>query len=160
MVRRVGEVLFAPPFTLSISQTSCGFLLLASKEEGGGESLLFAGYVKPKKSAGKLLKELLPRLKELETLPAGATRLSFPALDRALFTEHLLQTHLRKEPLESKASDIAWRHDALLQWGESRAAKVLSDYFEVPVRTIHTRLQMARDKGLLEAPGIGNRLKN
>jgi len=153
------DVQFFSPLTVSISQTSSGLLMLASKEEAGSEFLIFAGYVQSKKSLSKLIKDLLPTFKDMDLLSASAIRLAFPPSDRHLFTEHLLETHFRKEPLESKAADIAWRHDSLLEWGESRAAKVLSSHLSVPVRTIHTRLQMARDKGLLASPGNGNRLK-
>jgi hypothetical protein len=120
--------------------------------------LLFAGYVNPKNAPTAFLKNFLPLAQKLRPLQAAAIRLAFSPEDRHLFSEHLLHTHDQREPLQSKAADIAWRYEALVSWGESKAAKILSEYFDVPVRTIHTRLQMARDKGLLDAPGFGNRL--
>jgi DNA-directed RNA polymerase specialized sigma24 family protein len=46
----------------------------------------------------------------------------------------------------------------LLSWGESAAAKVLAEIEGVSVRTMHSRLRLARDKGLLDSPGSGARL--
>ena len=74
-------------------------------------------------------------------------------------TFHLLQTqknwHLNaRSPLEV----TAWRYASLISWGESAAAKVLADEEGIPVRTMHSRLRLAREKGFLDSPGSGARL--
>jgi hypothetical protein len=158
MESRIREVFVSFPFTFSISEAAEGDLLLCSKEEHGMENLLFAGYARPRKSDLIFLKSLLPLVQNLQSIPPGQTRLAFASSDQIIFTLHLLQTQARREPLESKSADIAWRYLGLIAWGESRAAKVLSSSFGVPVRTIHTRLHMAREKGFLESPGYGSRL--
>jgi DNA-directed RNA polymerase specialized sigma24 family protein len=34
----------------------------------------------------------------------------------------------------------------------------LSEELQIPQRTIHTRLRLARDRGLIESPGAGARM--
>jgi hypothetical protein len=53
---------------------------------------------------------------------------------------------------------VAWRYEELTSWGETAAAKVLSEELQIPQRTIHTRLRLARDRGLIESPGAGARM--
>lgn len=45
----------------------------------------------------------------------------------------------------------------LTHWGETSAAKVISEVENVPIRTIHSRLLNARKKGILISPGSGFR---
>jgi hypothetical protein len=92
-------------------------------------------------------------------LPVTEVRYSFDPPVRNIFTDHLLAIHEQHPPkLESVTEDIVWRYKSLLAWGESSSAKVLAEYFQISVRTVHTRLRMAREKGLLDSPGGGSRL--
>jgi hypothetical protein len=159
MIPELDEILFSPPFSLSATRTSSGVLILISRREALDDWLIFAGYANPKKSLTSFLKELLPAFKSADVLDAAETRANFPAQDRLIFTAHLLALHT-KNPGEfgSIAEDTAWRYISLLRWGESAAAKIMAEYFDISVRTVHTRLRMARDRGYLQSPGSGSRL--
>jgi hypothetical protein len=159
MIPELDEVLLSPPLTLSATQASGGLLILISRADELQEWLLFAGYANPDRARLVFLKALLPTFKSAQALDILKTRASFPAIDRAIFTAHILQRH-KMNPKEFKtiAEDAAWRYLSLLRWGESAAAKVMAEYFDIPVRTVHTRLRMARDKGYLQSPGSGSRL--
>jgi hypothetical protein len=74
-------------------------------------------------------------------------------------TEHVISIH---NHLDRDQSDVvaytAWRYATLTAWGESAAARELSLDMKISVNTIRTRLQLARERGILAAPGAGARL--
>ena len=77
----------------------------------------------------------------------------------SLLTEHVVLIH---KYLDRDQSDVvsytAWRYATLTAWGESSAARELSLDMKISVNTIRTRLQLARERGILTAPGAGARL--
>jgi len=73
-------------------------------------------------------------------------------------SRHLLEvqrTYMKK--YESLIEETAHRYLDLIAWGEPNSAKVLAEYFQIPIRTVHSRLRVARESRLLESPGAGFR---
>lgn len=146
-------------FSLSSSKINKTSLVIASKSKGEQELLHFAGFMDTDFGRKKYESSFKSLLANSRPLPPTEVRYSFDPSVRYVFTDHLLAIHeLRPRKSESVAEDIVWRYKSLLAWGESSSAKVLAEYFQISVRTVHTRLRMARDKGLLDSPGGGSRL--
>lgn len=163
MARYGGQALLdklqSGPYTLSAWITSSGILVVGSQSKRLDEQLLIAGFFGTDKRATGLLKSILPLLEKSKELAPIATRNKLASDVRTCLTQHLLLVHSHYEKaLESVIDDIAWRYVSLQGWGEPSSAKVLAEYLNVPVRTIHARLRLARDKGLIDAPGSGSRL--
>ena len=83
---------------------------------------------------------------------------------RSLLTSHLLVAFDNEPdslaPLKLEEDVIAKtvrQYSNLLEWTESSAAAVLALQNGVSVATIHNRLRIAREKGILEKPGSGKR---
>jgi hypothetical protein len=82
---------------------------------------------------------------------------------RSLLTSHLLVAFENEPeslaPVKMEEDIIAKtaRYSNLLDWTESSAAAVLALQNGVSVATIHNRLRIAREKGILEKPGSGKR---
>lgn len=83
---------------------------------------------------------------------------------RSLLTSHLLVAFENEPdslaPLKLEEDVIATtvrQYTNLLEWTESSAAAVLALQNGVSVATIHNRLRIAREKGILEKPGSGKR---
>ena len=73
-------------------------------------------------------------------------------------SRHLLEvqrTYMKK--YESLIEETAHRYLDLIAWGEPNSAKVLAEYFQIPIRTVHSRLRVARQSQILESPGAGFR---
>jgi len=146
-------------YTLSAWITPAGIFVVGSQSKRLDEHLLIAGFFGTDRRASGLLKSILPLLEKSKELAPIATRSKLASDVRTCLTQHLLLVHSRDEKaLESVIDDIAWRYVSLQGWGEPSTAKVLAEYLNVPVRTIHARLRLARDKGLIDAPGSGTRL--
>lgn len=153
------DKLHSGSYTLSAWITPAGIFVVGSQSKRLDEHLLIAGFFGTDRRATGLLKSLLPLLEKSKELAPIATRSKWASEVRTCLTQHLLLVHSRDEKaLESVIDDIAWRYVSLQGWGEPSTAKVLAEYLNVPVRTIHARLRLARDKGLIDAPGSGTRL--
>lgn len=123
-------------------------------------SLLHAGLWQPSTSAHSFLKKLLEDSKNLDGLDPVIARTTFKTDDREALSLHLLAAQKgQKREFESVIEEIAWRYVELTSWGESSAAKVLAQEYEVSPRTIHTRLRLARERHLISSPGAGARLE-
>lgn len=73
-------------------------------------------------------------------------------------TRHLLEVqkvYIKRQV--SVTEETANRYRDLVAWGEPNSAKVLSQYWKIPIRTVHSRLRLAREAELLDAPGAGYR---
>ena len=74
-------------------------------------------------------------------------------------TTHLMKVHAY---IDRDRSDIvsyaAWRYETLAAWGESAAVRELSLDLKISINTVRNRLQLARERGILTAPGAGARL--
>ena len=150
---------FLEPYSLSLSPLDFGDFLLVSKAKGRREDLLFLGIINPRKSLNSLKEDVLDLVSEYSYLDPIEVRATLTLPQKKVMTFHLLQTqknwHLNaRSPLEV----TAWRYASLISWGESAAAKVLADEEGIPVRTMHSRLRLAREKGFLDSPGSGARL--
>ena len=106
-----------------------------------------------------LLERLLDSAKTLAPLDAPEIRANFEPEHREFFSQHLLkvQNKMNKD-FGSIVEEIAWRYGQLVSWGEPSAAKVLAEEYKVSIRTIHSRLRLARERKLINKPGSGERL--
>lgn len=121
--------------------------------------LLHVGLWKSKISLSTFLKKLLEETKGLDPLDPSQVRRSFKSSEREAISLHLLAAqNERGRQFESVIEEIAWRYVELINWGEASAAKVLAVEYNIPTRTMHTRLRLARDRKLISSPGVGARL--
>jgi hypothetical protein len=122
-------------------------------------ALLHVGLWKPKISLQIFLKKLLEQTEGLDPLDPAKVRPSFKSNEREAISLHLLAAqNERGRQFESVIEEIAWRYVELINWGEASAAKVLAVEYNIPIRTMHTRLRLARDRKLISSPGVGARL--
>lgn len=154
-----GVFLTKGEYFASIWKSTGGYIALLSQHKYPAlPSLLHAGYWRPNGSADSFLKKLLANSFSATPLEAMAVRSNFKAADREVFSLHLLAAQSEQHrDFENIISEIAWRSVELVSWGEASVAKVLAAEYEVPTRTIHTRLRMARERKLISSPGIGDR---
>ena len=82
------------------------------------------------------------------TVPAG----------RALLTGHIMA--LRKYgPLTCKptsediVTETAMRFRELTEWGETSAAFVIANLYNMPLPTVHSRIRLAKKRGIIVSPG-------
>ena len=150
---------FLEPYSLSLSHLDFGDFLLVSKGKSRREDLLFVGILNTRKSLNSLKEEFLDLVSEYSVLNPIEVRASLTVPQKSAMTFHLLQTH-KHWPLNARSplEVTAWRYLSLLAWGESAAAKVLAEEEGISVRTMHSRLRLAREKGFLDSPGSGARL--
>lgn len=155
-----GEFLAKSDYFASAWKSSGGVIAVLSKSGYPAlPVLLHVGYWHPTTSAAVFLKKLIDDAKTLEPLDPLAVRASMKGEDKEILSLHLLSAQSEQNrDFESIIEDVAWRYIELSSWGESSAAKVLADDYGVPVRTMHTRLRLARERKLLNSPGSGERL--
>ena len=147
------------PFSLSLTPFDYGDFLIIARSKGKREELLFAGLCNPRRSINSLKEELIDFVAEYSALDAVEVRATLSLEQKRAMTWHLLQTlYNRSEASLSPHETLVSQYKLLLSWGESAAAKVLAEIEGVSVRTMHSRLRLARDKGLLDSPGSGARL--
>ena len=153
------EIEFAGDFTASASETEAGYLLLLSKTQRDQIDLFGFELVE---ISGRVPTYLRRRLSQTQTpLPLDpiGLRSNLSSTWGSLLTEHVILIH---KYLDRDQSDVvaytAWRYATLTAWGESAAARELSLDMKISVNTIRTRLQLARERGILTAPGAGARL--
>lgn len=151
--------LFLEPYSLSLTPLEVGAFLVASRRKGKREELLFVGLFNPRQPLSSLKRDVLNLVAESSPLDAVGVRSGLPFEQKRAMTWHLLQVLKQPEELpKSPAEGLAFQYTTLLSWGESAAAKVLADEESISVRTMHSRLRMARERGLLDSPGSGARL--
>lgn len=147
------------PYSLSLTPLDLGDFLLIGRSRGKREELLFVGLCNPKKSLQSVKKELLNLVSEYSPLDAVEVRSTLPIEQKQAMTWHLLQVLFnRSNSSMSPHETLVSQYNLLISWGESAAAKVLANIEGVSVRTMHSRLRLARERGLLESPGSGSRL--
>ena len=147
------------PYSLSLTPTEVGDFIIVARSKGKRQELLFVGLCNPRKSFGTLKEELLEIVAEYLPLNPVEVRSTLSLEQKKAMTWHLLQTLFnRSNSSLSPHETLASQYKLLLSWGESAAAKVLAEIEGVSVRTMHSRLRIARDKGLLNSPGSGSRL--
>jgi hypothetical protein len=136
------------------------FAIISKHSDRIMPALLHAGLWQPHNSANTFLKKLLDETKGLDGLDPVLARTNFKAEDRDALSLHLLHAqNEQKREFESVVEEIAWRYVELISWGESSAAKVLAQQYQLSPRTIHTRLRLARERKLITSPGSGSRLE-
>lgn len=101
--------------------------------------------------------DLFTLLQECALLDPLTLRSSIAPHKRYLLTHHLLAA-MDSWEWGSVVEEAVMKYEELITWGEPSAAKALGEWLKVPVRTIHSRLKLARDRGLLHSPGAGSRL--
>jgi hypothetical protein len=133
--------------------------VVASRNTKKSLDFIFAAYLQPRGAVEPYLRDLLSLVSDLRPMPVREIRNQLAPDKRQCLTSHVLEIHRKfHEPLQSVIADVAWRYEELTSWGETAAAKVLSEELQIPQRTIHTRLRLARDRGLIESPGAGARM--
>ena len=83
---------------------------------------------------------------------------------RQILTSHLVCLFENEpktlEPINVEGDVIdkaARQYLNLLEWTESSAASILALHQGISVATVHNRLRIARERGILEKPGAGKR---
>ena len=152
-------IAFEEPYSLSVTPSENGDFIVIAKTKGTRQDLLLVGICNLRKSPKYLLEKFFPVVAECPPLNPIEVRLTLSVEQKKAMTRHLLEL-LRISPMSirSPAENLVWRYNSLLAWGESAAAKVLAEDEGVPVRTVHSRLRLAREKGILDSPGSGSRL--
>jgi hypothetical protein len=142
----------------SASETTAGLFVIVSKRLGDSIELLLIESVEPRKSTQSYLREQISRAKGLSAIDPLAARENLSSEWAPLLTRHLHKLHEIYDDEDDVISSTARRYKTLIAWGESSAARELSLTLKVPVHTIHSRLRIARNRGLLPSPGSGSRL--
>ena len=143
----------------SASETEAGYLLLLSKTHQEQIDLMACEVVEISGRISSYLKRKLEVPRSNIPLDPIGLRANLSTSWGSLMTQHILAMH---HHLDRDQSDVvaytAWRYETLTAWGESSAARELSLEMKISVNTIRTRLQLARERGILASPGAGARL--
>ena len=149
---------FAGDLAASASETSAGLLIILSRTHREQIHLLQLQSVELKGRNSNFLKVQMDLAKTFLPLDGIALRANLSAKWGAAMTEHIMHIH---DHLDRDTSDVvaytAWRYSTLTAWGEASAARELSLDMKIPVATVHNRLRLAREKGILPSPGTGAR---
>ena len=153
------DIEFSEDFAASASETTAGLLILLSRTVKDQIQLVLVKNVEVKGRISAYLKSEINAANSLLPLDGVSLRVNISSEWGAFMTEHIMQVH---DHLERDSSDVvaytAWRYETLTAWGETSAARELSLVMKIPVTTIHNRLRLARERGILTAPGAGARL--
>jgi hypothetical protein len=153
------DIEFSGDFAASASQTTAGILILLSRTVKDEVHLLLAKSVEVKGRLSTYLKNEMSAASSLLPLDGVSLRGNLSSEWGTLMTEHLMRVH---DHLDRDPSDVvaytAWRYATLTAWGEASAARELSLDLKTSIHTIHYRLKLARDRGILPSPGAGARL--
>ena len=146
-------------FVGSASQIGSDDLILVSRSTGKKIDLMLVACSSGKKGIKAILREQIELAVSLKPLDARQVRKNISSSWGALMTKHLM--HVQEE-LDIDDSDIvaftAWKYETLTSWGEASAAREISLELKASIHTIHYRLKLARDRGILASPGPGSRL--
>ena len=147
------------PYSLSLTPFEFGDFVIIARSKARKEELLFVGICNPRKSFNALKEELIDVVAEYSPLNPVEVRSTLSIEQKKAMTWHLLQVlYNRSSSSMSPHDTLVSQYKLLISWGESAAAKVLAEIEGVSVRTMHSRLRLARDRGLLDSPGSGSRL--
>ena len=147
------------PYSLSLTPMQVGDFLVIARSRGKKEELLFVGLCNLRKSLNNLKDELIDAVAEYSPLDPVEVRSTLLFEQKQAMTWHILQVLLNRPRASiSPHETLVSQYKLLISWGESAAAKVLAEIEGVSVRTMHSRLRLARDAGLLGSPGSGARL--
>ena len=153
------EIEFVGEWVASASETEAGYLLLLSKTHRDQIDLMGCEVVEITGRTSKYLRKQLSLPHSNLPLDPIGLRANLSTSWGSLLTRHLIAIH---KHLDRDQSDVvgytAWRYATLTAWGESAAARELSLEMKISVNTIRTRLQLARERGILSSPGAGARL--
>jgi hypothetical protein len=153
------EIEFAGDFAASASETEAGYLLLLSKTQKDQIDLLGFEFVEIGGRISTYLRKQLGQTNATIPLDPIGLRGNLSSTWGSIMTEHLISIHKHQDRDQSDVvAYTAWRYATLTAWGESAAARELSLDMKISVNTIRTRLQLARERGILTAPGAGARL--
>ncbi len=152
---------FQGNFAASASSTDSGlFLLVSNTAKNDQIHLLLVEQIDIRGNTNSLLKQKIKEVeKSAQPLDAVFVRQNLSSKLGAFMTEHLMRVH---DYLDRDSSEVviytAWRYSTLVAWGEASAARELALELQIPVHTVHNRLRIARDRGILSSPGPGSRL--
>ena len=146
-------------YAASATETSAGALILISRTIKDRIDLLLVQNLELKGKTQAYLRRQIDFAKELQPLDGISIRQNLSSEWGSLLTQHLMRVH---HQLDRDDSDIvaytAWRYGTLTAWGEASAAREIALDLKTSIHTIHYRLKLARDKGILTSPGAGARL--
>jgi len=149
---------FFGDYAASASETTAGLLIFVSRTSKDQIHLLLVKNVEVKTRVSTYLKSEMTSANGLLPLDGVSLRSNLSSEWGALMTEHIMRV---QDQLDRDPSDVvaytAWRYATLTAWGEASAARELSLEMKIPVTTIHNRLRLAREKGILSSPGTGAR---
>ena len=154
------EIEFLGEFAASASDLDFGKFVVISQVSKNVSVFLI--HVQQVKFRGKDASFLRQKIKEAESalqpLDALSVRKQFSSDLGRLMTDHLMKVldHMEKNA-DEVVSHTAWMYRNLTSWGEASAARELALHLDVPVHTIHNRLRIARERGILPSPGPGSR---
>jgi len=155
------EIEFEGDFAASAETTSYGYFIVVSQVvKADVINLLLAQHVMIKGRVQSLLKQkIMEAQQRVRPLDAVLLRQNLSSELGECMTKHLMkvQDHLNRDSSEVVAY-TAWKYRTLVAWGEASAARELSLEMRIPVHTVHNRLRIARDRGVLPSPGPGSRL--
>jgi len=153
------DIEYDSAWAASASETEAGYLILLSRTRKNQIDLMGCEVVE---IGGRVLTFLTKQVKRPHphhALDPLGLRANFSSTWGSLMTKHILLVHAH---LARDQGDIvaytAWRYATLTAWGEASAARELSLDMRTSVHTIRTRLQLARERGILPSPGSGVRL--
>jgi hypothetical protein len=146
-------------FVGSVSQIGSDHLILVSRTTGKKVELMLLACASGKKGVKTLLREQIKLASTFKPLDAREIRKNISSSWGVFMTRHLI--HVQNE-LDLDDTDIvaytAWKYETLTSWGEASAAREISLELKTSIHTIHYRLKLARDRGILNSPGSGTRL--
>ena len=146
-------------FTASATQTSAGTLILVSKALKNGFELVRFEHVEVKGRVQAILRDSIQRSKTLPGLDPISLRQNLSSDWGAVMTAHIFHVLGLQESDDSDVvSSTARKYVALTAWGETSTARELALEMHIPVHTIHSRLRLARQRGIIPSPGTGSRL--
>ena len=153
------QIEFSGTYSVSSAETTAGLFILLSRTSGDQIHLLSAKNIEIVGRPGAHLRKELESAKGLLPLDGVSLRANLSSEWGALMTEHMMKVHhhLNRDSTDV-VSHTAWRYSTLTSWGEASAARELSLDMKIPVTTIHNRLRLARERGILASPGAGARL--
>jgi len=152
------DIEFFGDLAASASQTTAGLLVILSKTQKDDIHLLQIQHIEIKSRPLNHLRTVLASPHNYLPLDGISLRANLSSNWGAIMTKHIMAVHRH---LDRDSRDVvahtAWRFSTLTAWGESSAARELSLELKVPVATIHNRLRLAREKGIIPSPGPGAR---
>ena len=152
------EIEFNGEWAISASETEAGYLVIYSRTRKDFIDLARVEILEIKGAVSAFLKRSITLMQSVSPLDPLGMRSNLSSAWGAILTQHLLQVH---HHLDRDSADVvsytAWRYQTLTDWGEASAARELALDMNISVNTIRTRLQLARERGIIPAPGQGAR---